>query len=607
MIPMDLDIPIGHRDLLRRSASIDDGTSCVKGAGRRGRTAAGLFLALLLLSVPWCSPLSAREPAPSGAREDTARLVFQKTAGIKKTREYVVKKGEWITGIFRAQLGEAPVPYDLIRKLNPRIRDLNRIQPGQRIVLPTRESLFSLERAAEEKTPPPTYSVKEGDSISRIIIAELNTPTEDVLKTYRLLRQLNPEIENPNRLQAGQVLRLPRENVQPVQIAQPLEAPPATPPPPAVPPAPAPPPETALTESSLNLPPNAETLLGFIGPVIGRMKGSLTTMGSYFIPLQENAQITIDCTLIPVIELPDGTTLLLDFGNRLSAPLKGMIRQSWPNYAFLPAEELRDTLTGLQGIISRSRNYQMFKLERPLAVTPKQEILAYPDWVIAEKKSSGIPYRQGLFLLGPEEKPLPAEARTVLEKSGLVVMEIANGRAIDPPPPSASTAPVMPPTDLRGLKGSALAEQLLKAVGETTVSGSEVAVFDQTRDGFNLSVTADLLIQKGEKRFIVYSKRIPDQFIRTLKESGTELILIGTSESGRPLIERVLQGMNLPCTSGHFSFRIPEESGRLRFTTAFSALRTTVGGEPLYLIDFDMSADLLSLLRGRHAGTIIKY
>ena len=96
--------------------------------------AAGIILTSLLLPVFFCFPIE--------AREGSARLVFQKTAALHKTTVYVVKKGDFLAGILRKQRGEQKkrVPYDLIRRLNPEIKDLNRIYPGQKIVLPVRET-----------------------------------------------------------------------------------------------------------------------------------------------------------------------------------------------------------------------------------------------------------------------------------------------------------------------------------------------------------------------------------------------------------------------------------------------------------------------------------
>ncbi|MBA4423210.1 MAG: hypothetical protein C0390_08950 [Syntrophus sp. (in: bacteria)] len=584
-LPME---PHGHRterwDLLPYSPSQTASSTKKRFFRTIGILLAGLFLPVLLSS-------------PLAAREDSARLVLRKTADLQKTKIYVVKKGDLIGRILRQQ-GDEPIPYTLFRKINPGIRNLNRIYPGQKILLPVRgitemtESAHAIPPDAE--THMTEYLIQEGDSISRIILSELNVNPAEALSTYRLVRELNPGIEDMNTLPAGQRLKLPanparadRSAAAPVQTAgSEMDKPPTV-------------------AAAAKAPPSAEGLLGIIRPVISRMRGTLTATGNYYIPLKDSTQVAIDCSLIPVVELDDGSTVFLDFGNRLPDQLKGLISQSWPNYAFLPAGELSDDLTSLQGIINRSRNYMMYNAARPLTLTQKPEILVAPDWIIEGKKaSSGTPYRQGLFLLGGNEQPFPAGPRTFVEKNGLIVTEISGGQAV-----VALTAQTAPPAipDLRGLKGIPFAEQLLRALGETPVGNAEIVIFDQARHGFSLSVTADLLFRRGEKRFIIHAKKLPEQFVSILKEEGTEIVLIGERDSGRPLIEALLQGLQIPVSFGHFSYRIPEDGQRPRLTASFSALRAKAGGESLYLIDFDMSPDVISLLQGRPGGRFAKY
>jgi LysM repeat protein len=539
-------------------------------------------------------------PAPLQAREDSARLLFQKSAALRDARVYVVKKGDSLGSIFRRQRGSEPVPYALIRQLNPRIRDLNRIYPGQKIVLPVRETVdfpeLPVEVRKENAVPPSIYRIKEGDSISRIILSALNMKPAEALPAYRLIRQLNPEIADLNRLQVGQILRLPTPSPSPG---------PAT--------APADPPETTLdpaekpdARTAAEKPAAADGRLGMIRPVINRMHGAVTSTGNYFIPLQQSSQITIDCSMIPVVELDDGTTLLLDYGNRLSENLKELIRQSWKNYAFLTAEELRDDLAAIQGIVRHSRDYRMAQTDKPLTLAEKPEILLFPDWlIIRNEKTGGAPYRQALFRLDRGALPFPAEVKAFIEKSGVAVTEIAGDRALS----SVETPPKPKPAivELRGLNGIAFAEKLLQTLGEAPLRNAEVAIFDEALKGFHLSITADLLLRKGEKRFILQTKRLPEQFLSILKEAGTEVIPIAENSQGRDLIETVLQGVGIPVSYGYFFFRIPDGVEHPRLTASFSALRTETKGEPFYLIDFDMPPAGMPFLRNGGGVRIGRY
>jgi hypothetical protein len=560
-----------------------------------------LPVAVLLLALLLSSPLQ--------ALEDSARLVFQKTAGSGKTRVHVVKQGEWIADILRSQFGDEVIPYALIRRLNPGIKNLDRILPGQKIVLPVPGSPEPSEStpgiAREAPSPQPViYRIMEGDSISRIILSEMNVNPANALPAYRIIRKLNPKIPDLNQLPVGQTLRLPAAP-GPGSGRSDLSSPaPLTPGRPDLPP----PASSPLPTEKIGADAGAiaDSLLGIIRPVIVRMRGAVTLTGNYFIPLQENTQITIDCAQIPVVEMDDGTTVLLDYGNHLSENLKGVIRQIWKNYAFLTAEGLHGELGGLPAIVNHSQNYRMVRTEKPLGLAAKPEILIFPDWVINGKETArGAIYRQGLFLLDPTERPLPAEIRTFLEKSGITVTEITGDRTVS----SVETTPEARPAfaDLRELKGIAFAERLLTILGETPARNAEVAVFDQARNGFNLSVTADLLVRKGEKRFILLAKRLPEQFVQILREAGTGVIAVGEKEQGRSLIERVLQGLGIPVSFGYFSFQIPDEGKRPRLTGSFSTLRTISEGEPLYLIDFDMPPAVLPFLNGGRGGRVVRY
>lgn len=595
--------PFADRERTKRR--FDGGSREAGGFSDRVFRAIGAVAAVMVFLAAFClTPLEA-------AREESARLLFQKTASGDNTRVHVVRKGESIGTILRTQLRSERVSRALIRKLNPDIADLNRIFPGQRILLPLPGFLDSPESPSarsREITPPPVlYRVQEGDSISRILLSELHVDPAEALPAYRRIRRLNPHLPDLTQIRAGQMLHLPPAPApevppaaapsitlagSPVAAAAPETA------------APAPAPSPAATDPRVSA--VRDDLRRIIRPVIARMQGTVTYSGEYFIPLQETTQITIDCAMIPIVELADGTTVLLDYGDRLTQNLKELIRQTWKNYAFVPAAELADGIGGLQAIFRRSKSYSMIRSDKPFSLSANPEILTFPEWIITGPKTGDRPSHQLLFLLAGDESPLPAEVRISLEKSGVVITEIAAG-GVTSTPQAAGTPGNQMTVDLRGLQGAPLAQKLLEAIGETAVRNAEVVIFNQARNGFNLSITADLLVRKGDQKVIIHTKKLPGQFLQVLREANSSVIPIGDKDQGRSLIESVLQGLGLPVSFGYFTFRIPEEGKRPRFTASFSSLKAVREGIPFYLVDFDLPGAVQPFFGGRRAGIVIRY
>ncbi len=82
-------------------------------------------------------------PCPQGhcAKEETAHMTFKTTAISKdRTNTHVVKKGEWLMDILRKRLPNIEHRFTILRQFNPHLKDLDRILPGQKLILPALEA-----------------------------------------------------------------------------------------------------------------------------------------------------------------------------------------------------------------------------------------------------------------------------------------------------------------------------------------------------------------------------------------------------------------------------------------------------------------------------------
>jgi hypothetical protein len=525
------------------------------------------------------------------AQEDTAHLSFEKTAPSKmKTRSYVVKEGDWLFGIMQSQAGLTLHRSTIIKKLNPSIKNINRIYPGQVLILPDIEPPASADKDGSSQTE--AYTIKKGDSITRIAIRQFQiTKLSEVVKTVNEIKLLNPEIKNYNLIYPREILRLPRRSIiiakQETKVSE-AESPTQV--------------EDLSKEKTVTLP---ETRLAVIRHVIGRMNGALITTGKYYIPIPQVGQVTIDCTTIPAVELDDGNIILLDFSDRIPDTLKNMIRTNWKNYHPIKVNDLENTATTLQKIINASNNYTIKRRATPYITGNSPTLQLSIDWLITKSTPEGDPYLQGLSFVTDNAQLLPKPMISYAERNGLIITEIMIGNGVVSASDEEYTLPQV--STLNAGTNTELINALLNELGYPVVKDAEVGIFDTTKEGFNLSIKADLTVKREDKQIIILSKKIPQQFIDNLKNRGIETIFLEEGETRKAVIEKVLHTMNIPFSFNSFSFSIPEKTNNTKGTITFPAFKIARDKEYFYLIDFDIDRDIYGLLNDRWEVNIVKY
>ncbi|MRR18100.1 MAG: LysM peptidoglycan-binding domain-containing protein [Deltaproteobacteria bacterium] len=555
---------------------------------------------LLILLLPVCA---------FSEREDTAQLTFSKKSAAKNaTMTYSVQKGDVLSAIIRRLPGitERDIPhyYQLTKELNPDITDLDKLYEGQNIRLPVKspaapgDTASSFAAPAPEATGSQTYHVRKGDTLIRIARRELHVASR-TQTTLLVIKSMNPNIRDVNKIYVGQMLRLPDRTGGPAanravpdksqSVTRETESPLSDS-------------TDAKAKDSIILTP-AERI-AVIKHIIAQMKGNMITTGNYYLPVSRTEQLTIDCATIPVIEFEDQTTVLLDLHNRANAQLKKIIGDRWRSHHLVKIDDKDDIIVMLKKIFSISKTYEITKSQSPLSIgsVPPMEVLV--DWIITRKntgKSTSL--NQGLRFVYEDSGLLPRAVVNYAKQNSWIITEISQERGLAAKPEEIYSLP--PLTVLPTSSSREFAFALISYLGIPGEKDADVKIFNIEKDGFNLSIKADVVVTRGEKKILIFSRNLPPQFIQILEKSGSELIFVSDQDDPVKNMEKLLRGFSFVFTSGYFTFSgLDKNQPPYHFGFNGTKIKTD---QSLYVVNFDFNSEIRGLMQETWSTQIIRY
>lgn len=519
-------------------------------------------------------------------KDDTAYITLQLG---RTTREgsvsYTVRAGDSLGRILRRELGHVPRDLGTIRELNPRIRDINRIYPGQTIILPP------ISLAPVKEAPPARsffYRVAKGDSLGAILKKELNLTGPDLRHALQEVKKFNPDLKNIHNIYPGQQIHLP--GIGKSTAAASMEAPPE---------------KKTGEEAVKRAPPPLEETLKVLETILERMEARLIREGSYHIPLREPGSFTIDNAIIPMIEFADGSVAFMDFRQRIPEEIRQIITRNWQNHGVISPDAGHMIPFILEKIFAAKESYQFKRLEQPLFMGVNAQVQLQADWLISWPRGKGSPPgRQALIFLTDASHLLPPPILRFAEKTGLIVTEVLAGRPV-PGDPQLKTGKPIP--SLEGNSAMEISRNFLKAIGLTPREAAEVTLFESAKDGFKLSITADLQVSLKNRQILLFFRPLPGPLVSQLAEKGFEAVTITEGTAKTALLEKVVTALQLPHSSGTLSFSLPGKPEGQVNAIAFPGLRVLGERGDVYLINFDLDPDLYTYLQARWRLNLIRY
>ena len=547
------------------------------------RSGLSIFILAATLSIALVTPPGAYP------REDTAYIVFER-AGVSEHHAdpYIVKKNEHLFEIIRGNYNVSEKDIhrilQLIKRLNPDMKDINVIHPGQRLLLPRKKSSGAgASSPAGDHSPLPVavkktdavfkYRVKSGDSISEII-HEFGNKYGEIYRILEVVKRLNPKIKNFNNIYPGQLIRFPQEARK----------------------------ETALSAEDGGVFVPAYQIVPVVSHILKRMQDTVLTEGSYCIPIPPSSEVTVDCSKVPVIETRGGNTIFFDVSGRIPPDLRRVIESTWKTYRVVGVGEGGEAISSLLGRILRAAGvYTLDRVGRQIKIGDTPIVRVFTDWIVSKRTEAGKPVRYALNFLRERSDLLPLPVKIYAQKNGFEIIEIMNGSGIEG---DETVYQAFPLQVLDPGSGLACADSLLKILGYFPAEEVEIALL--SGDGLSFSMKAEFLLNLENYRVIVTSQGISEPVLRVLRERGDRVIFVPDERGRTEIVEDILRAVDIPFSREDFRFSLSQRTGEKRGGISLPALR--LGGERnLYLVDYNVDKYIQELLRQEWKVKLVRY
>ena len=382
---------------------------------------------------------------------------------------YTVQKDDHIWDILRRKgsIAEEDFPrfVTILKDLNPGIKDVNKIYPSQKILVPLKQ-VEAKERPAESSpryiTIPmipdilyEAHQVHSGEYLSRIVTAHLGVRWDEIPKDYfQTFRRLNPRIKNMDLIYPDQIIRIPALAAQEPPAAQPGTIAPkedqpvevgtheggilasATP-----------------EESSVRLPaeaPSAEKVPAEVTPprrsvpsksktpapekgipswqeglakTMNQMGSKLLASGQCYFPEKDRGDVTLDLSAFPVIEFQDGRHLLLETGEGLPKDIEEATRAAWKDLMILRADPGDPYEVVLDKVFHATFGEKVQKVLNLPAFEDGVQVFLRGDWILPLEADNGY---QCITLIESPEESTSGSVVQYLAEADIQVLDIVS-------------------------------------------------------------------------------------------------------------------------------------------------------------------------------------
>jgi hypothetical protein len=403
--------------------------------------------------------------------------------------------------------------------------------PGQdtgKVTIP----FVTLKEAKEDQDRPPApagreataYVVRRGDTVSELLSRRFGGyGTPAYRRALARFQRLNPEIRDLDWILAGQRIRLPAlsdADGLPSAFAGGPPVPPADP-----------------------VQDRARIVLSELARALGaRLLGS----GRYFFPAADGVEVALDLSRTPVLEMGDGTRIVLGEPALLDGVDWKVVGRHWKQVRRIPvpaAFTVRQVVTGVMDALAERHRIDLLSfIDRGVQVQVRGQ------WLLTLFDSPAEPVRQVcITLVERPEQATPEPLIRYLEQRDIVVRDFVAdtvGAAVPPPPAEDFRALRSSARKVAPAAGSAMLFDLLSALRYTVEREVRISF---PYAGIQVNAVTNLIsLPDGNPVFLDFGNLYGDA-VSSIRKSGFAIIdLDMEKETLETAAARLLEGLGAP-------------------------------------------------------------
>jgi hypothetical protein len=450
-------------------------------------------------------------------------LVFKKSVVVKKykdgqvyTEPHIVKKGEHLWKILREHysLSNPKIAFycKIAGAVNPEIKDIDKIYTNQNLLIPYHyiKDIKAKHGSGAVPAADVEHVVREGEHLAKLLRDNYNLPENVIFsrRTYRLIKEANPEIEDINELYQGQKIIIPGEILALQDYLLPEEKI-----------AKASVNETVTTDVSSQ---EEARVKDMISSFTCAFDGTDNRTGRDVLPIKGRGSVTLDYSKFPVYEFPWGKKILFDYGSRLPSGIKEVITSEWENAEVVAVKEKDDMESILGKVLDVCGFFKVEKDGEYIVNRDNIQISISGNWIVF--KDNMLKNIFVVTLVENEEETISPELNSYFSSMGLNIVDVTSGKAGQEKKKPGYDKKI----EYQKIQAEPiiLTDLILDILGQKYYKDHSTKIFQNIHSGFSLEVMADRMFEKDGAKYMIDFHSLPGKICEIISDQGFHMLQI---------------------------------------------------------------------------------